>query len=118
MKKIIYLSLLGVLLLSSCSEAKKDVKEVQSTEQDICSCLQVSLDMSKEMKKANGDEPKLKEIEESYQSDLDACKQLGEDMQKEMEGKTDKEKEANRKELMEIMEACPAYKEMSEMTRM
>lgn len=99
--KNVIIATFSVALLASCGGT------------DVCSCLDTSLEMGKEMEKANGDEAKIKEITESYQSDMDACKKMGEDMEKEMEGKTDEEKKAKRDEMMKEMEECPAYKEMT-----
>lgn len=117
MNKFIYALLFGVLTLSSCgseekSPAEEEAEKNASNAISICDCAQVSLDMMKEMKAADGDESIIKEIQKGYEADIEICTALGEKMQRKMEGLSDKEKKAMSEEMMKKMESCDAYQEM------
>ncbi|MCB0478076.1 MAG: hypothetical protein KDC84_07930 [Crocinitomicaceae bacterium] len=82
MKKVILSAVAASFLLASCGP-------------DICDCMDTFKKMGEELKEANGDEAKMKEIEEKYKGDIEACKKLD-------EGKSDEEK----KKMMEEAEKC------------
>ncbi|NRA12306.1 MAG: hypothetical protein HRT57_10165 [Crocinitomicaceae bacterium] len=98
--KNVIIATFSVALLASCGGT------------DACSCIETAVEMGKEVEKANGDEAKLKDIEESYKSDIDACTELSAERAKEMEGMSDDEREAKSKEFEAELEDCDAYKEM------
>lgn len=101
--KNVIIATFSVALLASCGGT------------DACSCAGTSLEMMKEMKKADGDEAKLKAIEESYKSDAEACAKLYTDMEKDMESMSDDEKKTKSEEMKKEMESCDAFKEMQKM---
>ncbi|MCB9189848.1 MAG: hypothetical protein H6599_11285 [Flavobacteriales bacterium] len=76
---------------------------------DMCSCAETRLEAMKEMEAAGDDEAKLKEIEEKYKADEEACKKLGDEMKEEMKDLSDEDK---MKKMEEMMDECPAFKEL------
>jgi|694.fasta_scaffold103728_5 NDP-sugar pyrophosphorylase family protein len=90
MKKLTYLLVFITFLgLSSCGGS------------EVCNCIDLALEYSKESKTANGDIGKLKKIEERFKEDSAKCMNLG-------KGKTD----AELKEMDKEAEKCPSYKEL------
>ncbi len=93
MKKLILpVAAFSMLFLTSCGGTS------------VCGCMDSYLEMSKEMKAANGDETKMKEIQEKYKDEEEACKKLD-------EGKTSEEKE----KMQEEAKKCDAYKELEKL---
>ena len=90
MKKLTYLLVFIMFLgLSSCGSS------------DVCNCIDLALEYSKESKTANGDLVKLKKLEERFKEDRVKCMNLG-------KGKTD----AELKEMDKEAEKCSSYKEL------
>ena len=90
MKKLTYiLPLIMFLGLSSCGSS------------EVCNCIDLFLEYSKESKTANGDLGKLKKLQERFKEDVEKCMNLG-------KGKPD----AERMEMDKEAEKCPSYKEL------
>ena len=90
MKKLTYLLVFITFLgLSSCGGS------------EVCNCIDLSLEYSKESKIANGDLGKLKELDERFKEDIEKCENLG-------KGKTNDEL----KEMDKEAKNCPSYKEL------
>lgn len=90
MKKLTYLlALITFLGLTSCGGS------------DVCNCIDLSVEYSKEYKTANGDLVKLKELEDQFKEDKAKCMDLG-------KGKSNEEL----KEMDEEAKKCPSYKEL------
>ena len=90
MKKLTYLLVLITFLgLSSCGGS------------EVCNCIDLALEYSKESKIANGDLGKLKELDERFKEDIEKCENLG-------KGKTNDEL----KEMDKEAKNCPSYKEL------
>lgn len=82
MKKVLFSAVAASFLLASCGP-------------DICDCVTGFKEMGEKMKEANGDEEKMKKIEEEYKDLEEKCKKLS-------EGKSDEEK----KEMAEKAKEC------------
>ena len=82
MKKVLFSAVAASFLLVSCGP-------------DICDCVEGRKEMMEKIKEADGDEDKIKKIEEEYKDLKDKCEKLG-------EGKSDEEK----KEMMEKAKEC------------
>jgi hypothetical protein len=90
MKKLTYLLVLITFLgLSSCGGS------------EVCNCIDLSLEYSKEYKTANGDLVKLEKFDERFKEDIEKCENLG-------KGKTNDEL----KEMDKEAKKCPSYKEL------
>ncbi len=90
MKKLTYLLVLITFLgLSSCGSS------------DVCNCIDLALEYSKESKIANGDLGKLKELDDRFKEDRTKCMNLG-------KGKSNDEL----KEMDKEAEKCSSYKEL------
>jgi len=83
-------------LLSSCGGGKSE----------ICNCADIALKMITEAKEANGDQEKMKAIQEKYKGDIEKCDKLG-------EGKSEEEK----KKMQEEMKACPSAQEAEKLMK-
>ena len=82
MKKVIYsVAIVATMALASCGGPS------------ICDCVKSFEEMGKELEEADGDEAKMKEIEEKYKDKKDACKKLGEEAEKDEEAKKKMEEE-------------------------
>jgi|688.fasta_scaffold494140_1 hypothetical protein len=93
MKKMMF-SLVAVAALALVSCGSKDAENKEGGP-SVCDCVKMGEEAAKEMKGANGDEAKLKEITEKYEKKAEECKKLG-------EGKSDEEK----KKMMEEAAKC------------
>ncbi len=90
MKKLTYLLVFIMFLgLSSCGSS------------DVCNCIDIGVEFSKEYKTTNGDLGKIKKLQEQFKEDREKCLNLG-------KGKTD----AELKEMDKEAEKCPSYKEL------
>lgn len=98
--KNVIIATFSVALLASCGGT------------DMCGCLEAGLEMQGEMEAAEGDEAKMKEIEESYASDEEACEKMQDEQEVEMKAMSEDEQKTKREEMMKEMEECDAYKEM------
>ena len=98
MKKMMFsLVAVAALALVSCGSKEAENKDAENKEggPSVCDCVKMGEEAAKEMKDANGDEAKLKEITEKYEKKAEECKKLG-------EGKSDEEK----KKMMEEAAKC------------
>ena len=90
MKKLTYLLVLIMFLgLSSCGGS------------EVCNCIDLALEYSKESKTANGDLGKLQELDDRFKEDRTKCMNLG-------KGKSNDEL----KEMDKEAKNCPSYKEL------
>jgi membrane protein insertase Oxa1/YidC/SpoIIIJ len=72
----------------------------------VCSCSDLMLEMSKEMRQVKGDYTKLEAIQKKYEADFKKCEKLE-------EGKSEVEK----KKMQEEFKACDSYKEMEKLMK-
>lgn len=92
-KNILSISAL-LIVLASCGRS------------EVCSCSDLMLEMSKEMRQVKGDYPKSEAILKKYEVDLKKCAKLE-------EGKSDEEK----KKILEEFKACDSYKELEKLNK-
>jgi len=83
MKKVIYsVAIVATMALASCGGPS------------VCDCVDMSKEIMKEIEAAEGDEAKMKEIEEKYKDKAEACKKMGEEAEKDEEKAKKMEEEA------------------------
>ncbi len=92
-KNILSISVL-LIVLASCGRSA------------VCSCSDLMLEMSKEMRQVKGDYTKIEAIQKKYEADFKKCEKLG-------EGKSEVEK----KKMQEEFKACDSYKEMEKLMK-
>ena len=92
-KNILSISAL-LIVLASCGRSA------------VCSCSDLMLEMSKEMRQVKGDYTKLEAIQKKYEADFKKCEKLE-------EGKSEVEK----KKMQEEFKACYSYKEMEKLMK-
>ena len=91
------LSLFLLIALSSCGGM------------DMCSCAEEGMKVMDEMKEANGDNEKIKEIVERNSANREICKGIAEEFEKTMKDKYESKADAIKGELGD----CEAYKKMT-----
>ena len=92
-KNILSISAL-LIVLASCGRS------------EVCSCSDLMLEMSKEIRQVKGDYTKTEAIFKKYEADLKKCTKLE-------EGKSDEEK----KKMQEEFKACDSYKELEKLNK-
>jgi hypothetical protein len=92
-KNILSISAL-LIVLASCGRSA------------VCSCSDLMLEMSKEMRQVKGDYTKLEAIQKKYEADFKKCEKLE-------EGKSEEE----RKKLLEELKTCDSFKEMEKLRK-
>ena len=94
MKKLILCASAALVMLASCGKS------------EVCNCVDETVSAMKEMKAANGDEAKMKAVQDKFKSTEDKCKKLD-------EGKS----EADKKTLQEEAKKCEGYAEMEKIMK-
>lgn len=92
-KTLIMASAILAISFTSCGGGEE--KEGENKAMSVCDCMAASDEMMNEVDKAEGDDAKMKEIEEKYKSKMEECKKMG-------EGKSEEEMKA----LMEEAQKC------------
>lgn len=100
-KKVLFTGMAAVaMVLTSCGDGMP---------KDMCDCIGVQVEMMKETADLDFDDPKMKDIETSYEAQIKICEELSKEYETKFEGMSPEEIE---KEQKSIIDNCPAYKEM------
>lgn len=103
-KKMFFIGMAAVAMaVTSCGDGMP---------KDMCDCIEVQVEFMKETAELDFDDPKIKEIETKYEAQTTKCEELSKEYETKFEGMTPEEVE---KEQKEILDNCPAYKEMEKL---